>query len=91
MPCCNSMNPGKRVKTDPELVKVVLNLGLQYLTVLSVTVRPFLPFAADRLRTMLNLRPLQDEREWLDLLNELAEGNPVMQPNHALNEGRTLV
>ena len=82
--------PWKRLNDDPELVKVVLNLGLQFVAVLSVAMRPFLPFAADRLRQMLNLRPLQDNREWLDILNELAEGNPVLHPNHALNPAEHL-
>lgn len=82
--------PWKIVKDDPELVKVVLNLGLQYVAALSVAMRPFLPFAADRLRSLLNLPPLRDERELLDILNDLAEGNPVLRPNHALNPAEHL-
>ncbi|MCC6459101.1 MAG: methionine--tRNA ligase [Saprospiraceae bacterium] len=82
--------PWKIVKDDPELVKVVLNLGLQYVAVLSVASRPFMPFAAARLRTLLNLPALQDRQEWLDLLNDLAEGNPVLRPNHALNPAEHL-
>lgn len=82
--------PWKQIKEDPDLVKVVLNLALQYVAALSVAMRPFLPFAAQRLRQMLNLRPLQDERELLDILNDLAEGNPIVQPNHALNAAEHL-
>ncbi|TNE66193.1 MAG: methionine--tRNA ligase [Bacteroidetes bacterium] len=82
--------PWKAVKEDPELVKVVLNLGMQYVAALSVAMRPFLPFAADRLRNMLNLPSLQDDREWLDILNDLAEGNPVLQPNHGINPAEHL-
>ena len=82
--------PWKQIKDDPELVKVVLNLGLQYVTALSVAMRPFLPFAAARLRKMLNLRPLRDEREWLDMLNDLAEGNPVLPTLHALDPAEHL-
>ncbi|MEZ4919293.1 MAG: methionine--tRNA ligase [Saprospiraceae bacterium] len=76
--------PWKTVKDDPENVKVVLNLGLQILATLSVAIRPFIPFASTRLRSMLNLPEFKDHGEWLDVLNELAEGNPVLRPRHAL-------
>ncbi|MCB0532736.1 MAG: methionine--tRNA ligase [Lewinellaceae bacterium] len=82
--------PWKLVHEDPELVKVVLNLGLQYAAVLSVAMQPFLPFASARLRSMLNLGPLAEDRALLDIHNELAEGNPIIRPNHALNTAEHL-
>ncbi|MBK9338041.1 MAG: methionine--tRNA ligase [Lewinellaceae bacterium] len=82
--------PWKTIKDDPELVKVVLKLALQYVAVLSVALRPFLPFAAQRLRDQLNLQPLNDDRDLLDIHNELAEGNPVIRANHALNPAEHL-
>ncbi|MEZ4942863.1 MAG: methionine--tRNA ligase [Saprospiraceae bacterium] len=82
--------PWKLVNDDPELVKVVLNLGLQYAAVLSVAMQPFLPFASARLRSMLNLAPLAEDRALLDIHNELAEGNPIVRPNHALNTAEHL-
>ncbi len=78
--------PWKTVNTNPEMVKLVMNLALQYVVVLSVAIRPFLPFSADRLRTMLNMSPLNDNGDLLAILNELVEGNPIVQPNHALGE-----
>lgn len=78
--------PWKTVKEEPEMVKVVMNLAIQYVAVLSVAIRPFMPFASDRLRKMLSLQPLQDNGDLLDILNELVEGNPVLQPQHALNQ-----
>jgi methionyl-tRNA synthetase len=78
--------PWKTVKDEPEMVKVVLNLALQYVAVLSVAIRPFLPFSADRLRKMLNLGALRDKGDLLAILNELVEGNPVVLPNHALGQ-----
>jgi methionyl-tRNA synthetase len=78
--------PWKTVKEDPEMVKVVMNLSVQYVAALSVAVRPFMPFSADKLRKMLNLGPLQDNGDLLDVLNELVEGNPIVPPNHALNQ-----
>jgi methionyl-tRNA synthetase len=82
--------PWKTVKDNPETVRVVMNLSLQIVAALSVAARPFIPFAAERLRNMLNLPPLQDQREWLDMLNELAEGNPLLRPNHALGHAEHL-
>ncbi|MEQ1747661.1 MAG: methionine--tRNA ligase, partial [Saprospiraceae bacterium] len=82
--------PWKTIKDDPERVKVVLNLALQYVAVLSVALHPFLPFAAQRLRQMLNLPALGDGSDLLDVHNELAEGNPVVRPNHALNAAEHL-
>lgn len=78
--------PWKAVKEHPDTVKVVMNLALQYVAVLSVAVQPFMPFTSDRLRKMLNLMPIKGEGELLDVLNELVEGNPVIPYLHALNE-----
>jgi len=78
--------PWKAVNTNPDTVRVVMNLALQYVAVLSVAIRPFLPFSADKLRAMLNLPPLQDKGDLLGILNELVEGNPIVQPNHAVGE-----
>jgi methionyl-tRNA synthetase len=82
--------PWKAIKTEPELVKVVLNLGLQVVGALSVACRPMLPFSAEKLRKMLNLQPLEDRGEWLDMLNEFAEGNPILPNNHAINAAEHL-
>lgn len=82
--------PWKVIKDDPELVKVVLNVALQYVAALSVALRPFLPFAAERLRGLLNLSPFEDDGDLLYIHNELAEGNPVIRPNHALNAAEHL-
>ncbi len=82
--------PWKTEKENPELVKVVMNLALQYVAALSVAARPFLPFAAEKLRKMLNLNPIQDSGDLLDILNELVEGNPIVQPNHALGQAEHL-
>jgi methionyl-tRNA synthetase len=78
--------PWKTVKEAPEMVKVVMNLAVQYVAALSVATRPFIPFSSDRLRNMLNMPLLQDNGELLDVLNELVEGNPILPANHALNQ-----
>ncbi|MEE9439248.1 MAG: methionine--tRNA ligase [Saprospiraceae bacterium] len=70
--------PWKKQKTDPEEVKVVMNLALQYVTALSVIIKPFLPFTSDKMRVLLNLPVVDDNNGLLELLNDLSEGiNPI--------------
>lgn len=78
--------PWKTIQTQPELVKVVINLGLQYVAVLSMACRPFMPFTSDKLRTMMNLQGLSGKGELLSMLNDLAEGHPILGPNFAVNQ-----
>jgi methionyl-tRNA synthetase len=82
--------PWKTVKDHPEMVKVVLNLSLQYVAVLSIACQPFMPFTSNRLRHMINLRSLSEKGELLFVLNDLAEGNPVLPVNHAINAAEHL-
>src|SRR3546814_10230538 len=49
------MEPWKVIKTDEERVKTVLNVGLQIAANLAILSRPFLPFTAEKLLTMLAL------------------------------------
>ncbi len=66
--------PWKVKDEDPELVKVVMNVGLQYVAALSIACRPFLPKTSDKLRKILNLEPLKEEGEWTKMMDTLAEG-----------------
>jgi methionyl-tRNA synthetase len=72
------------------MVKVVLNLGLQIVAALSVASQPFMPFASTRMRNMINLRSVSGKGELLVSLNELAEGNPILPANHAINPAEHL-
>lgn len=74
--------PWKAAKDHPEQVKAVLFTAVQYAAVLSVAMRPFMPFAAERLSALLNLPPFQDSGEWISFLNELLEGNAVIHSRH---------
>jgi methionyl-tRNA synthetase len=78
--------PWKTVQNQPEMVKVVINLGLQFVAALSVACQPFLPFVSSKLREMINLRSLSGTGELLFILNDLAEGNPILPVNHAINQ-----
>jgi methionyl-tRNA synthetase len=82
--------PWKTVKDDPEMVKVVLNLGLQYVAALSVACNPFMPFASEKMRRMINLNSVNAQGELMFILNDLAEGNPIIPQYHAINQAEHL-
>ena len=50
--------PWKLFKEDPERTGTVLNIALQICANLAVLCAPFLPFTADKMHNMLNLRAL---------------------------------
>ncbi|NOY50985.1 MAG: methionine--tRNA ligase [Chlorobi bacterium] len=54
--------PWKVFKTDPDKVREILNVSLQIVANLSVISQPFLPFTADKLQDMINLKGLK----WAD-------------------------
>ena len=73
--------PWKRIKTDPDRVQTVLNIGLQIAANLAILSQPFLPNSADALFTMLNLAPQNwDKAGNINLLTE----------DHQLNEAKLL-
>ncbi len=78
--------PWKYVKTDPDTVKVVMNLGLQYVAALSVACRPFLPHTSDRMRTMLRLDPCTEKDEFVELMNALSEGSHLLPGGHQIGK-----
>ena len=78
--------PWKLIKTDEETVKVVMNTALQVVTALSVACRPFLPFTSDKIRAILNLPKLEDKGEYLDILNQLCEGEVILPTGHQINK-----
>ena len=81
--------PWKVVKSDPELVKVVINLGLQYVAALSIAVRPFMPDTSDSLRQLLGLPEVKEDGEWIDMMNTLAEGESLLiEEGHQINPSK---
>lgn len=76
--------PWKKVKDDPDTVRVILNLAIQYVAALSVASRPFLPSTSERLREMLNLPPFTDQDEFVELMNVLSEGDVLIESDHQL-------
>ncbi|MEO6191156.1 MAG: methionine--tRNA ligase [Saprospiraceae bacterium] len=78
--------PWKNFKTDPDCVAVVMNLSLHYVTAISVAIHPFLPFTSDKIRNLINLPTIQGKGELLRLLDQLAEGELILEAGHQLNE-----
>ena len=70
--------PWKIFKTDEARVKTILNVSLQICANLSILAKPFLPFSADKLANMLNLKGL----EWKDAGNTelLKDGQQLEKP-----------
>lgn len=77
--------PWKLQKTEPETVKVVMNLLLQYVRALSAVIKPFLPGTSDKLSALLGLSPIEDQGGLLDMMNALAEGELIVPSGHKIS------
>ena len=97
MDLCSSGNqllqfnePWKTIKEEPEAVKVVMNLLIQYIYALGVVVKPFMPNTSDKIMDLLSLNHLKEEGELLDLCNMLAEGDLPVQAGHKIGAAKHL-
>ena len=70
--------PWKLAKTDMERVATIMHVALQITANLAIAFEPFLPFAAAKMRTMLNLA----EADWskLGATDILSAGSKVEKP-----------
>jgi methionyl-tRNA synthetase len=70
--------PWKKIKTDEERVKQILNVCLQITANISVLMDPFLPFSMSRLRKLINL----DELPWeaIGNISLLSPGHQIETP-----------
>ncbi len=74
--------PWKKIKTDPERVKTIMNVALQIASGLSVLSAPFLPFTSSKLRKMLNLDGLETNC-WTEVGTDkgaIREGHRIGKP-----------
>lgn len=78
--------PWKIIEDDPHKVKAIMNCCIQIIAALSVAVRPFMPFTSDRMRSMLNLPPIEEKGELLKVLDRLAEGEFLIKPGHQIGQ-----
>lgn len=76
--------PWKTIQTEPETVKAVINLCLQYVTALGVICRPFLPFTSDKIRKLLNQKPIVEKGELVKMLDILSEGDAILKKKHEI-------
>jgi methionyl-tRNA synthetase len=78
--------PWKLREEEPETVKAIINLCIQYVAALSLVCRPFMPSASDRMRKMLDLPEIQEDGELLKLLDDVSEGEQIVSSGHSLGE-----
>ena len=78
--------PWKQIKEDPEAVKVVMNLALQIVGVLSVAIYPFMHGASSKLRALLNLPKLTGTGELEAMMQSLAEGENIVPDGHQIGK-----
>ena len=78
--------PWKSFKENPAQTAIVLNLALQIVAVLRVCMRPFMPFTSDKLSALLNLPNLEEKGELQEVMELLANGGCLIEPNHKINE-----
>ncbi|HCV51267.1 MAG TPA: methionine--tRNA ligase subunit beta, partial [Saprospirales bacterium] len=64
----------------------VMNLALHYVAVLSIVMRPFLPFTSDKLQGILNLDAIKEEDEMVSMLDILAAGEPLLNAGHKIGQ-----
>lgn len=73
--------PWNHTKNDEERVKTILNISLQICANLSVLLKPFLPFTAEKLSGFLNF----ESSDWSNIGN----GN-LLPPGHIINKASHL-
>jgi methionyl-tRNA synthetase len=76
----------KTQKDEPETVKAVLNLCIQYLGALSFAMHPFMPDAAARLRKLLAVDPIVEQGAWVTTLDALSLGEKLIPEGHILGQ-----
>lgn len=82
--------PWKIKKEEPEQVKVVMNLGIQYVAALALCMWPFMPGKSDELQAMLSLPTIKGTGELDDFLMKLAEGEMPVPAGHTIEKAEHL-
>jgi methionyl-tRNA synthetase len=71
-------------KDDISKCQTTINICLQTCKALAVLMHPFMPFSAEKLWNMLNLRGTIEQESWEEA------GMPTLEPGHPLNEPEIL-
>ncbi|MBC2838507.1 methionine--tRNA ligase [Robiginitalea sp. SC105] len=78
--------PWKVVKDDPDRAATILYVGLQVAAALAVLCRPFLPFTADKLAGILNLKGLAQPLGW----ESLPDRDGLLPSGHRIGQSELL-
>ncbi len=76
--------PWKLIKENPERVKTQMYVALQIAAALSSLCEPFLPFTADKLRTIL--RQAQNDVTW----NKISQSSDLIKAGHQIGQAELL-
>ncbi len=85
------VSPWKIWKEDPdsEVLKSCMFTCLQIVGILSVLCKPFIPFVTSKIRSLLNLSPLQNGDLQI-LLDQLSQGKPIIPTGHQIGQPEIL-
>ncbi len=83
--------PWTIAKENPEdpRIATIMRTCLELSVVLSIAAAPFIPFTAAKLRTILQLPPLQPG-DWAAALETLSAGKPLLASGHQIGEAEVL-
>ena len=71
--------PWKKIKSNPQRVKTIINLSAQIAATLSIVCEPFLPFTSIKLKSLLKI---EKKIKW----NQLSENYILLKDQHEINK-----
>ena len=85
------VSPWKIWKAEPDspLVKECMYVSTQIVTLLSLLLKPFIPFVAEKIRTLLNLSNIQNGDLQI-ALDKLKESEPLLTSGHQIGKAEVL-
>ena len=72
--------PWTQRKEDMAACGTTMNIGIQTVWALAVLMAPFMPFSAEKIAGMLNIKQEDGVLPWDDAISELAAGHPLAEP-----------
>ncbi|MFT4686128.1 MAG: methionyl-tRNA synthetase [Neolewinella sp.] len=83
--------PWSLYKADPNdpLIAETMFVSIQIAAALAITATPFIPFAAERLRSALNQSPATNG-DWALSLASISDGQPLLAAGHVLGQAGVL-
>ena len=78
--------PWKLIKINPDRVKNIMFISLQISSILAIIGEPFLPFASEKLKNILNFKNHNIEWSW----NNLDSGDILIKPGVKINHAELL-